>query len=158
VNLNIILSKTLFMEKNPEKEIYSLFSNVASSLGYSGVHGRIIGALLVAGKPLSLDELRKRIGYSASSVSLSLDFLEMLGVIRRIKKPTDKKLYIELCGDLLECLRKAVLFKTQKAIEATLEKFEKYRNGNTEKAIKILEKEIKRLQKYINLLSKVKLP
>ena len=147
------------VETDPEKEIYSLFSNVASSLGYSGVHGRIIAVLLVAGKPLSLDELRKRIGYSASSVSLSLDFLEMLGVVRRLKKPTDKKLYIELQGDLLECLRKAVLFKAQKAIDSTLTEFEKYKiRGDEKETIKILEKEITRLQKYISLLSKVKLP
>ncbi len=142
-----------------EKEIYSLFSNVASSLGYSEVHGRIIAALLVSRRLVSLDELRKRIGYSASSVSLSLDFLEMLGVIRRVKKPTDKKLYIELQGDLLDCLKKAVLFKAQKAVESTLQEFMKYKkNGETKEAIRILEKEIKRLERYINLLSKVKLP
>ena len=76
-----------------EKEIYSLFSNVASSLGYSEVHGRIIAALLVSRKTLSLDELRSKIGYSAASVSLSLDFLEMLGVVRRVKKPLDKKMF-----------------------------------------------------------------
>lgn len=142
-----------------EKEIYSLFSNVASSLGYSEVHGRIIAVLLVCRKSVSLDELRRKIGYSASSVSLSLDFLEMLGVIRRIKKPTDKKLYIELQGDLLDCLRKAILFKAQKAIDSTLVEFEKYKkNGDIREAVGILEKEIKRLERYINLLSKVKLP
>ena len=103
--------------------------------------------------------MRKKIGYSASSVSLSLDFLEMLGVVRRIKKPSDKKLYIELQGDLLDCLKKAVLFKAQKNVDATLEEFEKYKNnGEAKETIKILEKEIKRLQRYINLLSKVKLP
>ena len=64
-----------------EKEIYSLFSSVTSALGYSEVHGRIIAALLVAKRPLSLDELSKKIGYSTSSVSLSLDFLELLDVI-----------------------------------------------------------------------------
>lgn len=142
-----------------EKEIYSLFSNVASSLGYSEVHGRTIAALLVAGKPVSLDELRKRIGYSAASVSLSLDFLEMLGVVRRIKKPMDKKLYIELQGDLLECLRKAILFKTEKNIYTTLREFEKYKdNGDTKEAIRILEAELKRLHRYMGLLSKVRLP
>ncbi|UCG94944.1 MAG: MarR family transcriptional regulator [archaeon] len=142
-----------------EKEIYSLFSNVASSLGYSEVHGRIIAALLVSRGPLSLDELRARIGYSAASVSLSLDFLEMLGVIRRVKKPSDKKLYVEVQGDLLDCLRKAVLFKAQKSVETTLQEFDKYKeNGQEVETIRILEKEIKRLQRYISLLSKVKLP
>ena len=141
-----------------EKEIYSLFSNVASSLGYSEVHGRIIAALLVVRKPLSLDVLRRKIDYSASSVSLSLDFLEVVGVIRKIKKPTDKKLYIELQGDLLDCLRKAILFKAQKNIDITLEEFKKCNSVETKKAVKILENEILRLQRYINLLSKVKLP
>ena len=141
-----------------EKEIYSLFSNVASELGYSEVHGRLIAALLVEGKPLSMDELKERIGYSASSISLSLDFLEMLDVIRRIKKPSDKKLYIELQGDLLDCLRKAILFKAERNIDATLKEFEKYKNGDTKNIVKVLEKEIRRLKRYINLLSKVKLP
>ena len=147
------------MKVTPEKEIYSLFSNVATSLGYSDVHGRIIAALLVAGKPLSLEELSRRIGYSTSSVSLSLDFLELLGVAKRVKKIKDKKLYVELKGDLLDCLRKVVLFKTQKNIEETLKEFDKIeKSKETNKTIKILEKEIKRLEKYINLLSKVKLP
>ncbi|MCD6477508.1 MAG: hypothetical protein J7K87_00720 [Candidatus Aenigmarchaeota archaeon] len=146
-------------DKNPEKEIYSLFSNVAASLGYSEVHGRIIAALLVAQKPLSLNELSKRIGYSMSSVSLSLDLLELLGVAKRMKKPNDKKLYVELKGDLLDCLRKIVLFKTQRNVEETLREFKRFKNDKSiGKPVKILEKEIKRLEKYINLLSKVKLP
>jgi len=142
-----------------EKEVYSLFSNVASSLGYSEVHGRIIAAMLVERKPMSLDKLRTKIGYSSSSVSLSLDFLEMIGVVRRVKKPLDKKLYIKLQGDLLECLRRVILFKAQKNIDSTLEEFEKYKNNSDMKrTVNVLEKELKRFERYINLLSKVKLP
>lgn len=142
---------------NVEKEVYSLFSNVTSVLGYSEVHGRILAALLVAREPLSLDNLSKRIGYSASSVSLSLDFLELLDVVKKIKKPNDKKLYVELQGDLLECLRKVVLFKTKKNVENTLKEFEKYKKSNNS-TVSILEKELKRLKRYIDLLSKVRLP
>ncbi|MCD6367675.1 MAG: hypothetical protein J7L45_01170 [Candidatus Aenigmarchaeota archaeon] len=144
------------MSMDAEKEIYSLFSSVTSALGYSEVHGRIIAALLVAKRPLSLDELSKKIGYSTSSVSLSLDFLELLDVIKRVKKPKDKKLYVELQGDLLDCLRKVVLFKTKKNVETTLEEFKKHSASNS--SIKVLEKELLRLKKYIELLSKVKLP
>jgi len=140
-----------------EKKIYSLFSNVTSSLGYSEVHGRILAALLVSKKPLSLDQLAKRIGYSVSSISLSLDFLEILDVIKKLKKPNDKKLYVQIQGDLLDCLRKVVLFKTNRNVENTLEEFEKFKkSGNS--TVETLEKELKRLKKYIDLLSKVKLP
>ncbi len=83
----------------------------------------------------------------------------MLGVVRRVKKPMDKKLYIELQGDLLECLRKVILFKTEKTIDSTLKEFEKYKaNGDTKESIRILENELKRLHRYMGLLSKVSLP
>lgn len=145
------------MDKDAEKKIYSLFSNVTSALGYSEVHGRILAALLVSEGPLSLEELADRIGYSAASVSLSLDFLELLEVIKRIKKPNDKKLYMEIEGDLLDCLKKVILFKTRKNVEDTLEEFEKYKDsGNS--SVEILEKELKRIKKYIDLLSKVDIP
>jgi len=140
-----------------EKRIYSLFSNVTSVLGYSEVHGRILAALLVSKKSLSLDQISKKIGYSISSISLSLDFLEIMNVIKRIKKPNDKKLYVQIQGDLLDCLRKIVLFKTKKNVENTLEEFEKYKSqGNS--TVNTLEKELKRLKRYIELLSKVKIP
>ena len=73
-----------------------------------------------------------------------------------MKKPKDKKLYVELQGDLLDCLRKVVLFKTKKNVETTLEEFKKHSASNS--SIKVLEKELLRLKKYIELLSKVKLP
>ena len=63
--------------KEVEKEIYSTFAEVAKGIGYSEIHGRIIGALMVGGKRLSLQELSKRTGYSASTISLSLELLEL---------------------------------------------------------------------------------
>lgn len=145
------------MVKEAEKKIYSLFSNVTSALGYSEVHGRILAALLVSNEPVSLENLAKKIGYSTASVSLSLDFLELLEVIKKVKKPNDKKLYVGMEGDLLDCLKKVILFKTRKNVEDTLEEFQKYKDqGNS--SVEILEKELKRIKKYIDLLSNVDIP
>ncbi|UCD07264.1 MAG: hypothetical protein JSW41_05580, partial [Candidatus Aenigmatarchaeota archaeon] len=84
-----------------EEKIYSTFSDIASSIGYSPLHGKIIGVLLVRGREMSLQELAKETGYSASMISLSLDLLELLGVIKRVKKTGDRNLYIVLQRDLL---------------------------------------------------------
>ncbi|MEM7819411.1 MAG: hypothetical protein QXD48_01115 [Candidatus Aenigmatarchaeota archaeon] len=147
------------MLEDVEDKIYTTFASVASSIGYSEVHGRIIAALLVAGKPLSLNELCKLTKYSPSSISLSLDLLELIGIIKKMKNRGDRKLYVRLDGDLLEGLRKAFLFKLQKEINATLIEFEKYKSDrNTRKLIKMLEKEVKRLDKYVKSLAEVKLP
>ncbi len=151
-----------------KKDIYSTFADIASSIGYSEIHGRIIGALLVSNKKLSLQDLAKETGYSISTISLSLDLLEFLGMIKKIKKAGDRKLYIELQGDLLEGLKKAFIIKVQKNISDSLNKFEKYKetlkkSKNKEKkkvmnVLNILEEEIKKLENYINLLSEIKLP
>jgi len=146
---------------NVEEKIYSTFSSVAKSIGYSEVHARIISALLVADRQLSLQELSKKTGYSLASLSLSLDLLELLGIIAKTKNSGDRNLYVKLSGDLIDGLRKAMLFKIQKEITTTFSEFDKYRNvkdKKTKRAIFILEKEIKRLDDYVKKLAAIEVP
>lgn len=151
-----------------ERKIFSTFAEVASSLGYSPLHGQIIAVLMVRGKSLSLQEIARETGYSVSMVSLSLDLLEVLGIIRKIKKTADRKLYVELSGDLLEALKNAILLKLSKSITSSLEEFaegkrklESISGEESEgvlKTIETLEREIKRLKTYVDILSQARLP
>jgi len=151
-----------------KKNIYSSFADIAATIGYSEIHGRTIAALLVSNRKLSLQDLAKETGYSISTLSLSLDLLEFLGMIKKIKNAGDRKLYIELQGDLLEGLKKAFVIKLQKNISDSLNNFENYKELIKEsddkdkkkvmEALNTLEEEIRKLNKYISLLSKLKLP
>jgi DNA-binding transcriptional regulator GbsR (MarR family) len=101
-------------------------------------------------------------------VSLSLDLLEVLGVVRRVKKPGDRNLYVSLQGDLLEVLRNAIALRVKKSIDSTLEDFRKSRQEldglppgerkRIEGILSVLEKEIRRLDSYVSLLSGARLP
>lgn len=142
--------------KDVEEKIFATFSSIASSLGYSEVHGRIIAALLVNDNPVSLQELAKKTGYSSAAISLSLDLLELVGMIRKLKNVGDRKLYVRLDGDLLEGLRSALLLKLQKDIAATKLELGKYENQMP--AVQKLSHEIERLQGYVDELAKVKIP
>lgn len=151
-----------------ESRVFSTFADVATSLGYSALHGKIIGVLVVKGRTLSLQELSQETGYSSGMLSLSLDLLEVLGVIKKMKKSSDRKLYISLCGDLLECLKGAIAIKVSKGIRNSISQFEEDKKGlehlsvpdreRVLRTITILEGELKRLEMYVNLLSTVKLP
>ena len=155
-------------ESDIQNKIYSTFAAVASSIGYSPLHGKIIGVLLVKNKPISLQDLAKETGYSASMLSLSLDFLEVLGVIKKVKKEADRKLYVSLGGDLLECLKRAITIKIEKSIESSLTEFvtskadiEKLKGSDKQEilnSLQILEDQIKRLNKYVRLLAEIRLP
>lgn len=151
-----------------QNKILSTFGEVASSIGYSSLHGKIIAVLIVKNKPVSLQEVAKETGYSISMVSLSFDLLEVMGVIRRVKKTADRKLYIELSGDLIETLKNAIIIKVEKSIKNSLSEFELARKHvesltepekqQTTKTLETLESQLKRLNNYIRILSKIKLP
>ena len=150
-----------------EKDIYSSFASIASTIGYSEIHGRIIAALMVSGRKLSLQDLAKKTGYSISTLSLSLDLLEFLGMIKKLKNAGDRRLYIELHGTLLEGLRRAFVVRIQKSVTDNLKRFEEYKESlnasedkdkkKVMKVLNILEDEVVRLDKYINMLAKLKL-
>ena len=141
-----------------EEKIHSTFAAVAASLGYSEVHGRIISALLVAGKPLCMEDLSQQTKYSPASISLSLDLLEIIGIIKKLKDPGDRKLYARLEGDIIEGLRNAMILKLQKEINSTLTELGSMKDAKTKKAVATVEKEVKRLQEYVRRLSEVKVP
>src|SRR3989344_1846402 len=112
-------------ERDIESKIFSTFAEVARSIGYSPLHGKLIGVLLVKNRPVSLQEIAQETGYSAGMISLSLDLLEVLSVIKRVKKEGDRQLYVALSGDLLECLKNAITIKVEKSIRDSLLDFEK---------------------------------
>ncbi len=155
-------------EKDVGDGVFSIFSELAGMLGYSPIHGKIIGALLAEEEPVSLQEVAKRTNYSTGMISLSLDLLEVLGVIKKTKKASDRKLYIQLDGDLLTILKKAITMRVKNGVESSLADLDNRRKEVSKlkgverdyllKTLDILEKDIKRLEKYVNLLSGIKLP
>jgi DNA-binding transcriptional regulator GbsR (MarR family) len=157
------------MKERPVLEnIYSTFGEVAKTIGYSPIHGKIIAALVVNNRELTLQSLARETGYSISMISLSLDLLEMMGVIRKHRKQGDRNLYISLQGDLLETLKNAIVMRISKSIDTTLNDIKNNQKTidslppdereKTQKSIKILEREIRRLESYINILSSARLP
>lgn len=154
--------------KEIKNKILNTFADLASTLGYSSIHGKIIGVLLIKDKPIPLQELARETGYSSSMISLSLDLLEVLGTVKKIKKSSDRKLYVELSGDLLSCLKDALLIKVKKGIDSSLSDFRESKRQarnlkpkerkEITKTLDTLQSEIQRLDRYIKILSDVTLP
>lgn len=144
------------------ERIHSAFAGVASSMGYSEMHGRVISALMLSDKPLSSEELSKETGYSPSAISLSLDLLELVGIVKKVKNTGDRRLYARLDGDLIEGLRGAFFFKLRKNITGILDEFAQYRAATEDEkmlaTIGTLEKEVRRLDEYVKRLAAVEVP
>lgn len=66
---------------------------MASMLGHSDAAGALMGSLFLAAGPISMDELVEMTGYSKSTVSTNMAFLENKEIVRRTRKPGDKRNY-----------------------------------------------------------------
>lgn len=151
-----------------ESEIIDTFAEISKSLGYSEAHGKILAALLLSGKEICLEDLAKKTRYSPGMISLSLDLLEVIGLIKKVKKPQDRKLYIQFEGDLLEAMKTAIMIKLKKGLvevggsfvdyEKELEKLKSEEGKKLLENLRRLEKEAKRIEKYVSELGKVEIP
>ncbi|HIJ97546.1 TPA: hypothetical protein H1012_04090 [archaeon] len=156
------------MSAEIERDIIDTFAEVSQSLGYSEAHGKILAALLLSGKEVCQDDLAKKTRYSPGMISLSIDLLEVIGLVKRVKKPNDRKLYVRFEGDLLEAMKTAILIKLKKGltdVSGTFEGYEKKLQGmkNPEakellEKLHRLDKEAKRIERYVGELSKVESP
>lgn len=81
-----------------EKDILKIhmidaFVKVANSCGCSDAVGVLRGTLFLADRPVSMDELVEKTGYSKSTVSANMSTLERQGLAKRVIVPGDKRYY-----------------------------------------------------------------
>ena len=64
------------------------------------IAGRLFGALLLAPREVSLDDLAEDLGVSKASVSINARLLEERGLIERVSRPGDRRDFYEVTPDL----------------------------------------------------------
>ncbi|AIF69965.1 MarR family transcriptional regulator [Palaeococcus pacificus DY20341] len=95
------------------------FANAARRFGLNELYGYIYGVLFFEDEPLSLGEIAERTGYSLSHVSTALKLLESVGLVKRVKKPGDKKAYYTAIKNIREWRREAYYKRLEEDIEQT---------------------------------------
>lgn len=71
-------------------------------MGLTRTFGRLFGLLLVADRPLSLDEMVERLQVSKASVSTNARACEDMGLARRVGVRGDRRDYYEIAPHALE--------------------------------------------------------
>jgi len=120
------------------------FANTARRFGLSELYGYIYGLLFFEDEPLSLGEIAERTGYSLSYVSTALKLLEKIGLVKRIKKPGDKRAYYTAIKNIREWRKEAYYKKIEEDIRQTrenlLKALKEIENDESEEAKKIRQR------------------
>lgn len=74
-------------QEEVEREVISLWEDLAEARGFGRVLGRVLYNLMIEGRPLSQREIAEKTGYSVPTVSRALNTLVSLGTVRKIAMP-----------------------------------------------------------------------
>ncbi len=97
---------------------------VMERLGAAKTLGRLMGLLLIATRPLSLDEMARLLMVSKASISTNARICEQSGLVQRVGIPGDRRTYFEILpgsfGRVLEA-RTVIIAELKKLAEEGLE-------------------------------------
>lgn len=85
---------------NETSQFIELMGRQSENDGMPRIAGRLLGALLVADGPSSLDDLTEKLQVSKGSVSSNARLLEQFGMVQRVTVPGDRRDYYEIASDL----------------------------------------------------------
>lgn len=161
------------MNKNLERAQHNFIegiSHLSSTLGFSKVMGQLYALLYLSEKPLSLDDMVKRLAISKGSASINIRELEEKGAVKKIWMKGSRKNFYEAETNLTKIVRDRITLSArwrmdeirniiQKSEELLQNAKENSNDSEEKKRIKFYNqrlKEMKRLYKRANnLLGKI---
>jgi len=104
------------MNKNLDKAYHNFIEGIghlSSTLGFSKVMGQLYALLYLSDKPLSLDDMVKRLAISKGSVSINIRELEEKGAVKRIWMKGSRKNFYEAEPDLWKIIRNRIILSAR---------------------------------------------
>ncbi len=87
--------------------------HLSSTLGFSKVMGQLYALLYLSDKPLSLDDMVKRLVISKGSASINIRELEEKGAVKRIWMKGSRRNFYEAETDLAKIIRDRIALSTR---------------------------------------------
>ncbi|GAC1344580.1 MAG: hypothetical protein NVSMB23_19660 [Myxococcales bacterium] len=97
--------------------------------GFKRVMGRVWATLYLGDDPLPAAELCERLDISTGAASMTLTELEHWGVVRRSRKPGDRREYFEAETDIWKMVSRVLRERELAQVERALEVFDRARAG-----------------------------
>ena len=139
-----------------DKEILEFYRTAGRMQGIDDSLAIILGTLYLEPREVSMEELAEKTGYSLASISNKIKMLEPSGIIRRVRKPGTKKVFLYTEKDILRIMKKNLVMKQESVIKLAKEKIpfiiRKYKNKKLtqeqKKKLRIIENYYKGILKF----------
>ena len=141
-----------------EKEFVDILAESGRMQGMDPLLSTIFARLYVQPEEMAMEALAKDTGYSLASISTKVKLLEAFGMVRRVKKPGTKKVFLTAQKDILEMWKQQLMKKERVLFRLVKEKMpsiiEKYKERKKPQEKEKLA-QVENYYKQILLLEKV---
>ncbi|MCK4648117.1 hypothetical protein KAT51_01195 [bacterium] len=153
------------MNKNLDQAYHNFIEGIghlSATLEFSKVMGQLYALLYLSEKPLSLDDMVKRLAISKGSASINIRELEEKGAVKRIWMKGSRKNFYEAEPDLWKIIRNRIILSARwrmaevediiKKTEELTRNAQKNPNSNEDKRkIKFYNERLKQIKKVYKL-------
>ena len=149
--------------KEFDNKIIELFHDMGRGQGINdSLFMTIFAKLYMSPDSVAIEDLAKDTGYSLASVSNKAKMLMTMPLIKRIRKPKSKKLYLYMEKDILKVWKEMLLKKQEYVINGMKEKLppllKEYKNkvktDKDKQKLKIMEEYNEQVEKFGKVIKK----
>ena len=136
------------MVNSAKEDFIELMAENSKVYGFDELSSKLFGILFIESNEIALDELAKRTGYSLSAVSTAMKYVEITGIVKRLRKPKSRKVYFYMEKDMLgitpQMLRRKyenMILPSKTKLPKIIEqyKLEESKSKNSEEELEIVE-------------------
>lgn len=134
------------MVESARNEFIELMAHNFKQNGFDDCTSKIVGALYIEPKEISLETVSDKTGYSLSAVSTAMKLLVSMGMIKRIKKPHSRKVYFFMEKDMVACMLDHMkknyelsLLMSKEALPKIIDKYKMKMQESSDEELKIIE-------------------
>jgi len=147
-----------------DKDFIEMYQGFGTAMGLDNLFITLFAKLYIEPEELAMDELAKETGYSLASVSNKVKMLEAMGIVKKIRKPGSKKIFLYAEKDFLKMTKNHLVKEEENCINLVKAKLpdiiKKYKNKvKTERAkgkLRILENYYNQILKFESLIANIR--
>ncbi len=136
------------------KKYLELQERIARQFGAKPTEAKILATIKAHHQAVALEEIAEETGYSLATISNTIRFFETKNMVKRIKKPKSKKVYVEARTDYLAVMKQKLemIYNNTTIVKEQLPQIIKQTRSETEK--KYLQEELKQAKQANKIIER----
>ena len=140
-----------------EKDFVNYYQDIARVFHMEHLLSSIFALVYVQPKEIAMDEVADKLGYSLSSVSNTVKQLEALALIKKVKHPGDKKIYLYIEKNFGKLIHEHVIKKQETVLRISTDKLPTLlkKHNNEKDKLAIIKRYHEQMSMLLNAMTKM---